>query len=247
MKALGLRTCKADMTAHGGFVWPKSGPVEAPDWKPTPECGNGLHALLWGEGDCGLLNWRSDAVWQIVEFDNWVDLGGKVKFPRCKVVHTGDRPSATRYLWEHGGSRYRIVGLAGVWGNYSTLTAGYGSTLTAGDGSTLSAGDYSTLSAGDYSTLTAGDGSTLTAGDRSTLTAGDRSTLTGGDCSTLTAGYYSTLTGGDYSTLTAGDYSTLTWRIWDGYYYRIHTTYVGEDGIKPNVAYKWGDGKAVEA
>lgn len=51
-----LRTCSADMTSHGDFRWPKRGRVEAPDWKPTAECGNGLHGLLWGESDGTLLN-----------------------------------------------------------------------------------------------------------------------------------------------------------------------------------------------
>ena len=46
-----LRTCNKDMTTYGGFKWPTSGEVVAPDWKPNAECGNGLHGLLWGEGN----------------------------------------------------------------------------------------------------------------------------------------------------------------------------------------------------
>jgi len=75
-------------------------------------------------------------------------------------------------------------------------------------------------------------------GDFSKLTAGSDSTLTAGDFSTLTAGYRSTLTAGDRSTLTAGDYSTLICRYWDGNKYRFATAYVGENGIKPNQAYR---------
>lgn len=78
------------------------------------------------------------------------------------------------------------------------------------------------------------------------LTGGYESTLTGGDASTLTGGDESTLTGGDASTLTGGGGSTLTWRVWDGTYYRLHTVYVGEGGIKADVAYRWEDGRAVE-
>jgi hypothetical protein len=88
--------------------------------------------------------------------------------------------------------------------------------------------------------------STLTGGDYSTLTGGYGSTLTGGDRSTLIGGYRSTLTGGDYSTLTGRDGSTLTWKIWDGNYYRLHTFYVGEDGIKPNTPYRFEEGQIVE-
>ena len=53
-----LRTCVRDsegrLTAHGGFIWPAHGVVEAPDWKPTKECGNGLHGFLRGCGAGGL-------------------------------------------------------------------------------------------------------------------------------------------------------------------------------------------------
>ena len=60
-KALMLRTCAADMSAYGGFVWPKSGPVEAPDWSADPVCGGGLHGALWGEGDGALFQWGPDS------------------------------------------------------------------------------------------------------------------------------------------------------------------------------------------
>jgi hypothetical protein len=124
-------------------------------------------------------------------------------------------------------------------GDDSTLTAGYDSMLTAGYHGTLTAGDHGTLTAGNHGTLTAGDGSTLTAGDYSTLTAGDYSTLTADYRSTLTAGDDSTLTAGDDSTLKAGIYSILSVRYWDGNCYRLATTYVGEDGIQPNVPYRF--------
>src|SRR4029079_16222096 len=78
-----MRTCAADMSSHGGFVWPESGPVECKDWNKRAECGNGLHGLLWGSGQYGLLNWSADAKWLVVEVpaDSIVDLDGKVKFP----------------------------------------------------------------------------------------------------------------------------------------------------------------------
>lgn len=44
-----LRTCNSDMTGYGGFKWPESGPVEAPDWNPVKSCGQGLHGWLWDE------------------------------------------------------------------------------------------------------------------------------------------------------------------------------------------------------
>jgi hypothetical protein len=264
-KVLVLRTCAADMTSHGGFKWPTRGPVEAPDWNPQPVCGGGLHGALWGEGEGGLFNWNTDAKWLVVEVDkaDIVDLNGKVKFPRGVVKHCGDRMSATAWLAKRAPGR-AIIGAALTGGHWSTLTGGDESTLTGGDESTLTGGDRSTLTGGDGSTLTGGDGSTLTGGDESTLTGGDESTLTGGDESTLTGGDESTLTGGDESTLTGGDRSTLTGgdgstltggdrstlviKWWDGTRYRLAVGYVGENGIRPNVAYKVSDrGEFVEA
>ena len=130
-QVLVLRTCNADMTAHGGFTWPESGPVAAPDWQPTCACGKGLHGLLWGEGDADLLNWSEDARWLVVSVQesDIIDLVGKVKFPCGEVLCCGTRQEATEYLANHGGARYAIHG--------GTATAGYGGTATAGTRGTL--------------------------------------------------------------------------------------------------------------
>ncbi len=204
-----LRTCDPQRQGHGGFAWPDSGLVSAPDWNPRPICGYGLHGFLWGVGDGSLASWDSAAWWLVVaaRHDELVELVGKVKVPRAYVVHASqDRYAATQYLCA------RLP--PGTW-------PVIGATLTAGSGSTLTAGDDSTLTAGDGSTLTAGSGSTLTAGYRSTLTAGDGSTLTAGD----------------RSTLTAGDGSPLTWRWGDGRRWRLTTVYTGEDGIEAGKPY----------
>jgi hypothetical protein len=202
-RVLLLRTNTADMKSYGGFTWPEKGWCEAPDWDPTPECGHGLHGLLWGEGKALLLGWVDNAKWLVVEADarELVDLEGKVKVPKAYVLHVGDQVSATQYLYGNGGRGYCIHGL--------TLTGGYESMLIGGDGSVLTGGNRSTLTGGDESTLTGGDESTLTGGYESTLTGGYGSTLTGGDESTLTGGDESKLVGGDWSTLTGGDESTL--------------------------------------
>ena len=57
-----LKTVKADGSAYGGFVWPieVGAEVVAPDWDPTPDCGGGLHGLLNGVGNGGLLNLRNN-------------------------------------------------------------------------------------------------------------------------------------------------------------------------------------------
>ena len=169
-----LRTCRPDMTAHDGFVWPQSGPVKVPDWDPTPECGHGLHGLLWGCGDGGTITYPVGR-WLVVEAkaDDVVDLGGKVKFPRGTVVYCGTRDEAIAYLDQHGAADKPVV--------HATRTGGA----------------YGTATAGDYGTAVAGAGGTATAGLRGTATAGYYGTATAGDCGTATAGYYGTATAGD--------------------------------------------------
>jgi len=81
-----LRTCAEDGTSSHGFKWPMSGIVEAPDWKPTPECGHGLHGWLWGCGDWSLKVKGDKIKWLVLEVEksSIVDLNGKVKFPKRK-------------------------------------------------------------------------------------------------------------------------------------------------------------------
>ncbi len=143
-RALVLRTCTKDMTSRNGFKWPVSGPVECPDWVASDDCGNGLHGALLGEGDGSLFHWDADAVWQVVEIKEWVDLRGKVKFPRGIVVHTGDRKSATDYIRDNGATG-AVIGSIVSAGDHGTATAGYGGTATAGDHGTATAGYGGTI------------------------------------------------------------------------------------------------------
>jgi len=92
--ALVIRTCLKDGTSHGSFKYPLvvGGMVSAPDWKPTADCGNGLHGLLDGIGDWGLVPLGEDRVWQVlgVKRSECIDLGGdKVKFPRARELYAG--------------------------------------------------------------------------------------------------------------------------------------------------------------
>lgn len=96
-----LRACNPDMSSRNGFVWPTSGPVEALDWNPIEECGNGLHGWLHGHGAGDVCNYTADdCKWLVVKVKtkHIVDLDGKVKFKKGKVVFCGDRKSATDYL-----------------------------------------------------------------------------------------------------------------------------------------------------
>jgi len=148
------------LQSRGGFQWPESGPVEALDWNPQPECGNGLHGFLWGNGDGRLANYADTSRWIVAKVDEWVDLGGKVKFPRADVVFVGQRNEAAAEIVRLGATGAVI-----------------GYNATAGERGTATAGDYGTATAGYGGTATAGYGGTATAGDYGTATAGDRGTI----------------------------------------------------------------------
>ena len=90
-----IRSADAKGRSHGGFQWPleAGGMVEAPDWDPKPYCGNGLHGLADGLGDWGLTKnpVDVDALWYIcgAKRSEAVEIGSKVKVPRCKVLYVG--------------------------------------------------------------------------------------------------------------------------------------------------------------
>ncbi len=95
-----LRTCSSELRSHGGFQWPKKGAVSCPDWDPKPECGHGLHGLLWGVGDAGYMDQSADSKWLVVKVraDEVVDIENKVKFPRGEVVFCGTRDRAVAHI-----------------------------------------------------------------------------------------------------------------------------------------------------
>ena len=123
-----LKTVKADLTSHGGFVWPESGKVVAPDWNPEPVCGGGLHGLLWGKGGGDYLSWDTNAKWLVCKIDatKAVEIGGdKIKVPECEVVYCGDRVGATQYIYKHAPNGAVIEGLVLTGGDGATLTLSY--------------------------------------------------------------------------------------------------------------------------
>ena len=142
-----LRTCDKDLKSHGGFQWPASGPVECPDWSPVASCGNGLHGLLWGEGDGSLLDWSPEAKWLVVEVieSDIVAIGRKVKFPRGVVVFCGDRLGATDFIVSRLTKSASVVGACIRSGDGGTSTSGYRGTSTSGDGGTSTSGYGGTL------------------------------------------------------------------------------------------------------
>ena len=89
---------------------------------------------------------------------------------------------------------------------------------------------------------------TATAGYRGTATAGYRGTATAGESGTATAGESGTATAGNYGTATAGNYGEIRIQWWDSkaQRYRTKIGYVGEDGIKPDTAYRLNDNHELE-
>ena len=234
-KHLILRTCNADMQSHGGFQWPRSGPVAAPDWDPVEGCGNGLHGFLRGEGDGSLADWHPEALWVVAEVETFVDLGGKVKFPNAEVIFVGTRLEATALVK----ARYpdaAVIGANVAVGERREAVVGDYGTATAGDGGTATAGDGGTATAGKCGTATAGTCGTATAGYLGTATAGNYGTATAGNCGTATAGYLGTATAGDGGMLQIYHYDCNDRR-------RLAVAYVGENNIEPNVRYRL-DGNA---
>ena len=126
-----MRSCGPDLCSDNDFQWPEAGPVAAPDWEATEECGNGLHGFLWGEGDYNLANQAPDAKWLVVETDgaNVIDLGGKVKFPSGTVVFCGEAKGAAAYIQANGGAGKKVI--------HGTATAGVRGTATAGLGGVI--------------------------------------------------------------------------------------------------------------
>ncbi len=168
-----LRTCNGDLTSQNNFKYPQQGPVQCPDWQPTAACGNGLHGLLWGQGNGELLNWEPSAKWLVlrVEAGDIVDLKDKVKFPKGDVVHCGDQLSATAYLLANSPAdkARAVVGAHVSVGHRGSALVGYMGHATTGDGGHATAGNYGHATAGDGGQATVGYEGHATAGDMGTI------------------------------------------------------------------------------
>jgi len=106
--------------SDAGMTWPEKGLVKDArfdflDEEDFPLHG-GLHGLIWGEGNPShVINFEDGARWVVTRVytgkKNFVTLcGGKCRFARGEVVHTGTQESATRYIYTHGGRGHAITG-----------------------------------------------------------------------------------------------------------------------------------------
>jgi len=215
------------MTSYHGLKWPNEGDVEAPDWDPKPECGNGLHGLLHGCGNAYLLSDDPDAKWLVVKVlgGTCVDIGGKVKFPKGTVVYAGTKEEAVKIIAEaypeapvvfavrHSGEKgFSISGDFGksTSGDYSNSTSGYHGISTSGNYGKSTSGDCGKSTSGDCGKSTSGDYGTSTSGNGGISTSGDNGFSISDYGGTSTPGNYGASTSGDHGTSISGDGGTST-------------------------------------
>ncbi len=250
-----LRTCGKDMKSHGGFQWPESGRVEAPDWEPTGECGHGLHGWLWGSGAWSLKAGGDDIWWLVFEADSAsvVDLFGKVKVPRCDVVFRSKHWwEAMAYIRDHAAGRVKFECVAtGDCGNASA-TGDYGhASATGGCGNASATGRYGHASAtgrcGNAS-ATGPFGHASATGDFGHASATGpygHASATGPYGNASATGEDGWAICGNDGRAKAGPNGVLSILWWDGKRYRVATGYVGEDGIEADTWYAVRGGKIV--
>ena len=206
-KVLVVRQCAHDGSSSHGFVWPKSGPVECPDWQPHNNCGNGLHGWPWGlaMGDGAEPNFTS--LWLVVAVDpkdiiDVEDAHGKVKFKAGEVVFAGEWWKA-RELTEKGRNAWIVHFSDG-----KSSATGYGSASSAtGDSSASSATGYSSASS-----ATGYRSASSATGDSSASSAtghGSASSATGYGSASSATGYRSasSATGDESASSATGDRS----------------------------------------
>ena len=230
-----LRTCASNLTSHshdGAFQWPEKGPVEAPDWDPTPKCGGGLHGFLNGVGSGSFADLIPDVKWLVVRIQKGeyvkVDFG-MVKFPRGEVIFCGSQFDATKFIAQFAPEGTAIIGRTCE-----------DKIAVVGDRGTAAAGEYGTAVAGDFGKAAAGKHGTAIAGYGGTTTAGKYGTTSAGFLGTASAGDRGTASAGRYGTASAGEKGIIEIKYFDRGRDRIRKKigYIGEDGLRPGVKYE---------
>ena len=145
---LGLRCINKDGTSYGGFKnsTEVGAIITAPDWKPTNECGNGIHFWPYGIGREGKEHSNPEFLWQVVEpIGEVVKLGGKAKAKSVRVVFTGNQAEAMKILIPHQ--------IEYIYDKSATTSDDYSSAVTSEDGSSAATSGYksSAATSGRYS------------------------------------------------------------------------------------------------
>jgi hypothetical protein len=251
-----LRTVAADMSSSYGFTWPENGPVEASDWEPTKECGNGLHGWLWGAGDWSLKVQAEKIRWLVVEVaeSSLIDLEGKVKFPKGNVVGCYETWHEAMAFIRARMPDDKFEKVATGYYGHASATGDYGHASATGDyGHASATGDYGHASATGYcghASATGDCGHASATGDYGHASAtGDcgHASATGNSGHASATGDCGWAVGGRDSRVRAGANGAITAIYWDGIRYRVVVGYVGEDGIEANTWYRIESGKFVKA
>jgi len=96
-----LRSVRSNYKSYGGYQWPMEvGAVAEADFLNIgTACGGGLHGWWWGAGHTHALL-SAPARWMVLKVPRReiIDLRGKVKFPRAKIVQTGTYAKSLAFL-----------------------------------------------------------------------------------------------------------------------------------------------------
>ena len=253
-KILVVRVVDKDHKSFGGFQNPKKVGeiIEAPDWEKSNNCGKGIHGWPWGLSREGKEAQDPTMIWQVCEVldpENVVDLGGKCKWQKLKLIHLGDQSSAMNltmagrisYIFENSEGSAANSGNGGSAAN----SGNGGSAANSGNGgSAANSGDYgSAANSGIYGSAANSGiyGSAANSGDNSVVSS---------------SGKYSTITSSGENCIisSTGDRSKV--KIKSGIFV---LSYYSEDDVqflvgrvpeeyKPDVWYTCSkDGKIVEA
>jgi hypothetical protein len=224
-KVLILRCCNKDGSSYGGFIWPRTGEVSAPDWNNRKECGGGLHGWPWGMGIGEGKDFNfSDDLWIVFavkpeDVVGELDNGWKCKAKCGVVVYAGEFAAAWQMV---NSGRHRLIeAMVGVGGRNSSKAASSGNSSKA-----ASSGNSSkAASSGNYSTA-------ASSGDSSKASASGELTIA------MVAGL-----GGMARAGLRGAFA-LPWK--DGDRVRIAVGIVGEDGIEPDTWYAVKSGQLLK-
>ena len=269
-----IRNVSAELKSYGGFAWPESGYVEAPDWRDSATCGNGLHGLLDGIGEWSLLSDAHDARWQIVKVARSevvrID-DAKVKFPRGWVVFTGGSAAAKKFILPamvasvfkgaEGNTATGDGGHAAATGDkgHAAATGYNGHAAATGDnGHAAATGDRGHAAATGYRGHAAATGDN---GHAAATGYNGHAAATGDSGHAAATGYsgHAVATGdrgiaaslGIYARAKAAKDGAIMLAEWvhDGQRWTIASVFaskVGENGIEPDVWYELKDGKPVK-
>ncbi len=148
-RVLILKCVSADMSSHGGFVWPASGEVCTPNWSPEPTCeSGGLFGWPWGVGMGGGKEPDYTGRWIVfaAKPSDVISLDDKCKAgPRAEVVFVGTWYAAWSFIRSG-----HLAWIAHADQGASSATGYQGASSATGyRGASSATGDLSTIEAGN--------------------------------------------------------------------------------------------------